>query len=524
VGGADSGELQWRCAEIDGIAAFEETVKRHDENLASKGYKTIAVAVGVENKDAKLEMHFLGLLPMIDPPRSDTAKTVRRIQEAGVEVKMITGDHLNIAKETARLVGMPTNILPGEMTREEGHTRDELIRHAGGFAQVLPRDKRECVLALQRAYQFVVGMTGDGVNDAPALSVAQCGIAVDDATDAAKGAAAMILTTEGLSAVFSAIVESRKIFNRLFSYISYRLASTIQILLYLSILIYAFDCQLNPLYVVLLALFNDITMIPVAEDRQTASAAPQHANVPNLIGFSVMLGVMQSVVSVTFYFVIQHLGFGLERFPTSEHAQNAIWLQVSIAAELLIFAARAPGLFFLSMPSWKLLGSVILCGIVGSIVLAVYVFPAPLSWREAGIIIAWDVAALFVVDIGKLIYKYTFEHNVSGIINEALIAEEDARDAQDAAAHGDRSSSASTPLTSTVPQHGGSSVDRPSGAHRSSLGSFADFMSTGRAPYVKPGKRVSTTSGSKSFNAHTSSLHKRTPAMLQHENTHFRSF
>merc|ERR1719316_476739 len=246
-------------------------------------------------------MHFLGLLPMIDPPRADTAATVGRLLDAGVEVKMITGDHLNIARETARLVGMDTNILPGEMTREASYARDELIRNAGGFAQVLPRDKRECVLVLQKSYDLVVGMTGDGVNDAPALSAAQCGIAVDDATDAAKGAAAMILTTEGLSAVFTAVLESRKIFNRLFSYISYRLASTIQILLYLSVLVYVFNCRLNPLYVILLALFNDITMIPVAEDRQTASAAPQHTNVKNLIGFSVMLGVMQSIVSIVYY-------------------------------------------------------------------------------------------------------------------------------------------------------------------------------------------------------------------------------
>merc|ERR1719482_397139 len=100
-----------------------ELVKREDMRLAAAGYKTLAVAVGLEGGP----MHFLGLLPMIDPPRSDTAKTVRRIMDAGVEVKMITGDHLNIAIETARLVGMPVNILPGEMTRDASCTRDELI-------------------------------------------------------------------------------------------------------------------------------------------------------------------------------------------------------------------------------------------------------------------------------------------------------------------------------------------------------------------------------------------------------------
>ena len=106
----------------------------------------------------------------------------------------VTGDHLNIAKETARLVGLSTNIMLGSATRDGSYERDELVRHAGGFAQVLPRDKRECVLILQRSYGLVVGMTGDGVNDAPALSAAECGIAVSDATDAAKNAAAMIMT------------------------------------------------------------------------------------------------------------------------------------------------------------------------------------------------------------------------------------------------------------------------------------------------------------------------------------------
>jgi H+-transporting ATPase len=130
----------------------------------------------------------------IDPPRFDSMRTIARLKEAGVEVKMITGDHLNIAKETARLVGLSTNIELGERTRDGTYERDDLVKHAGGFAQVLPRDKRECVRVLQRAFGYVVGMTGDGVNDAPALSAAQCGIAVADATDAAKNAAAMVLT------------------------------------------------------------------------------------------------------------------------------------------------------------------------------------------------------------------------------------------------------------------------------------------------------------------------------------------
>ncbi|CAE7264577.1 patB [Symbiodinium natans] len=434
-GGQDSGALQWRCEECK-EEGFVAMVQKKDQELSAAGYKTIAVAAGIEGEG----MHFLGLLPMIDPPRYDTAITVRRLMEAGVEVKMITGDHLNIAIETARLVGMATNILPGEATREGGHTGDETIRDSGGFAQVLPRDKRECVLALQRSFDLVVGMTGDGVNDAPALSAAQCGIAVEDATDAAKNAAAMILTTEGLSAVFGAVVESRKIFARLFSYVSYRLAATIQILLYLSILVYVFDCTLDPLYVILLALFNDVTMIPVAEDNQTAAAEPQHAVIGNLIGFSTTLGIFQSLASIIFYLCMDMgLVKGIEshhtagHYPRSVHAQNAIWLQVSIAAEFLIFSARSPGLFFFSKPSTELLVST-MAGNIVSTLLALYAFPEPLDVGEVITIWIFDIVALIAVDLSKMMYKFIHKADAAGVIDEDALALEDSE-----MKHGDES-------------------------------------------------------------------------------------
>jgi H+-transporting ATPase len=182
AGGVDTAPMQWVCAGIKENPEFGHHLMETDESLADEGYKTIAVAARVDEGP----MLFLGILPMIDPPREDSKKTIDRLRDAGVETKMITGDHQNIAKETARMVGISTNIRKGEEMRDATITTQELIRHAGGFAQVLPRDKRECVLVLQKAYGLVVGMTGDGVNDAPALSAAQCGIAVADATDAAK--------------------------------------------------------------------------------------------------------------------------------------------------------------------------------------------------------------------------------------------------------------------------------------------------------------------------------------------------
>jgi H+-transporting ATPase len=175
---------------------------------------------------------------------------------------MITGDHQNIAKETARLIGLGMNIHKGEEVRNASHTRDEMVMKADGFAQVLPRDKREVVLILRKTF----GMTGDGVNDAPALSAAQCGIAVDDATDAAKNAAAIMLTTPGLSAIYSAILEIRRIFRKLKAYIIYRFAASIQIVTVLTLLIYISRCAINFFFIILLALLNDLTLLPIAYD------------------------------------------------------------------------------------------------------------------------------------------------------------------------------------------------------------------------------------------------------------------
>lgn len=194
-GTPDDAADQWQCEDF---VSLKPTIKEVDFNFSKAGYKTLGIAV----KHGDGPWKFVGILPMLDPPRHDTKKTIENLVAAGIEVKMITGDHLNIAKETARLVGLGVNIYPGEAVRDATFTTHELIKEANGFAQVLPRDKREVVLVLRDRFKCVVGMTGDGVNDAPALSAAQCGIAVDDATDAAKNAAAIILTSPGLSAIY----------------------------------------------------------------------------------------------------------------------------------------------------------------------------------------------------------------------------------------------------------------------------------------------------------------------------------
>lgn len=197
-GGEDDAEDQWK---VENSQYLLQHTNEITNNFSKQGYKTLAVAVKIGNHS---NFKLVAILPMIDPPRHDSAKTIRRLLQAGVRVKMVTGDHSNIAIETARLVGLGTNF---HTTREfdtlPAKDRDDIICDADGFSQVLPKDKRLIVKVLQDRYHSVVGMTGDGVNDVSALSAAQCGVAVHGATDAAKNAAAIILTSPGLSAIYT---------------------------------------------------------------------------------------------------------------------------------------------------------------------------------------------------------------------------------------------------------------------------------------------------------------------------------
>ena len=196
------------------------------DEFAARGFRSL----GVARADADGQWRFLGVLPLFDPPRDDAKATIATAQQMGVKVKMVTGDALAIAKETAKKLGMGANILDARSLGDEKQQATtavaEAIEKADGFAQVFPEHKFHIVADLQKR-GHIVGMTGDGVNDAPALKKADCGIAVSGATDAARAAAAIVLTTPGLSVIIDAIKESRKIFQRMNSYAMYRIAETL---------------------------------------------------------------------------------------------------------------------------------------------------------------------------------------------------------------------------------------------------------------------------------------------------------
>jgi H+-transporting ATPase len=205
-------------------------------DFAARGFRSL----GVARAEGDGPWQFLGVLPMFDPPREDAKATIATALTMGVKIKMVTGDQIAIAKEMAKTLGMGTNILDaktlGDSKKQESAAVIESIEKADGFAEVFPEHKFHIVDVLQK-HNHIVGMTGDGVNDAPALKKADCGIAVSSATDAARAAAAIVLLTPGLSVIIDAIKESRRIFQRMNSYAIYRIAETLRVLFFMTLAI-----------------------------------------------------------------------------------------------------------------------------------------------------------------------------------------------------------------------------------------------------------------------------------------------
>merc|ERR1719331_2197639 len=348
----------------------------------------------------------------MDPPRADTAETIQNIRDASVAVKMITGDHLNIAKELGRQINLGSDILPNSFLQgSHTGTRDDHILQADGFAQVMPMDKLDVVATLQ-GKDMVVGMTGDGVNDAPALAKAQIGIAVEGATDAAQSAADIVLTQPGLSPIYTAILISRRIFKRLKSYVIYRICITVQVVFFLTAIAFLFNATFKPLYIILLALLHDLQIVTIAYDHQVAGNVPETPTVMGLLLVSYTMDILMSIQTTLMY---AHGGtFFAPEFqcmPTAtqvcEYKDAAIFLQISNSSAILILSARSVKWFFSSMPAWQILFSTAIGQVIvnGMMLLPPMKmtenFIHPVQPRDIGLIWAYDFICLLLLDIAK---------------------------------------------------------------------------------------------------------------------------
>ncbi len=380
--------------ENDDIAGkVEQTVNQ----WAKKGFRSLGVAC----TDREDRWHYVGILPMFDPPREDSKDTIAAAKQLGVKIKMVTGDQMAIGKEIAQRIGLNTHFIDATVFDETKHHQAgqlaESIEKADGLAQVFPEHKYHIVDILQQR-GHIVGMTGDGVNDAPALKKADAGIAVSGATDAARNSAAMVLLTPGLSVIIDAIRESRKIFARMTSYATYRITETIRVLLFmtLSILLFKFY-PVTAVMIVLLALLNDGAILSIATDRSVVSATPQAWNMREVLGIATILGTAGVIASFGLFYLAERV-WHLDR----NTIQSLIYLKLSVAGSLTIFITRTRGPFWKHRPS-----NVLLSAVLGTQILATFVsvygfLMTPIGWKWAALVWVYALAWFVVNDIIKL--------------------------------------------------------------------------------------------------------------------------
>ncbi|XP_064965751.1 plasma membrane ATPase-like [Musa acuminata AAA Group] len=401
------------------------------DKFAERGLRSLAVArqeVPERTKEsAGTPWQFVGLLPLFDPPRHDSAETIRKALNLGVNVKMITGDQLAIAKETGRRLGMGTNMYPsssllGQHKDETLATLpvDELIEKADGFAGVFPEHKYEIVKKLQER-KHICGMTGDGVNDAPALKKADIGIAVSDATDAARSASDIVLTEPGLSVIISAVLTSRAIFQRMKNYTIYAVSITIRIVLGFMLIALIWKFDFSPFMVLIIAILNDGTIMTISKDRVKPSPMPDSWKLKEIFATGIVLGTYLALMTVLFFWAMKETDFFSNKFHVrslrdSEHEMMAaLYLQVSIISQALIFVTRSRGWFFLDRPGLLLCCAFVIAQLIATLV-AVYANWSfarikGCGWGWAGIIWLYSLISFIPLDWIKFAIRYVLSGN-----------------------------------------------------------------------------------------------------------------
>ncbi len=374
-----------------------QRVEEKGKLFASQGYR----ALGVAKKGSDNEWHYVGLIALFDPPRQDSAEVINTAKSMCVDVKMVTGDHVAIAKEMALKLGMGTEFVTATTLLENSEQECvKLAECANGFAEVYPEHKYKIVEDLQNK-GHVIGMTGDGVNDAPALKKADVGIAVSNATDVAKSAADIVLTEPGLSVIIGATVESRRIFERMKSYATYRIAETVRVLIFLVLAILLFNFYpITAIMIVILALLNDLPIMTIAFDNANPSPFPARWKMRNVLIAATELGV----IGVFFSFLIFVIGRNILLLDLAT-LQTLIFLKLAIGGHMTIYLTRTEEHHFWQRPyPSKIL--FITCEstqVVATVFAAMGIFMAPIGWALAGFIWIYAFLAFVTANFLKVV-------------------------------------------------------------------------------------------------------------------------
>jgi H+-transporting ATPase len=414
---------------------LENKLEADVEEYATRGLRALAVAYEeLDGDDHEAEgngFELIGLLAIFDPPREDTKQTIDDALALGVKVKMVTGDQLAIAKETGRRLGLGDHMYPAKVLKDgpapggKHASLDEMIMDADGFAGVFPEHKYEIVKRLQ-GLGHLCAMTGDGANDAPALSRANVGIAVEGATDAARGAADIVLTEPGLSTIVHAIRGSRIIFQRMRNYSIYACAVTIRIVVCFAILAWVYQFDFPPFMVLIIALLNDGTIMTLSVDRVLPSNTPDSWDLTEIFAYAIAYGLYLTLSTIILVVIIIETNFFQNKFGVTlltqtslsqrvqandEQLHAIVYLQVAIISQALIFVTRSHGFFFMERPSYALMVAFCVAQLISSIIAAFgnwgFTDLHGVSGGWIGIVWVWNIVWFIPLDWIKFAMKYT---------------------------------------------------------------------------------------------------------------------
>jgi len=359
------------------------------EALAASGFRVLGVAIGDQSA-----LQFAGLVALQDPPREDSAALVESLRQLGVRVVMVTGDGQATARTVARAVGIGERACPASMLAENGASS---ITQCDVFAQVFPEDKFHLVQALQRA-GHVTGMTGDGVNDAPALKQAEVGIAVANATDVAKAAASLVLTNPGLSDVVAAVETSRRIYQRMLTYTLNKIIKTLEIAIFMSVGVMLTGVfVITPLLIVLLLFTNDFVTMSIATDRVAFSRKPERWHIATLMLTAAPLAALILVLSFSVFFAARDL----LHLPLAQ-LQTLIFVMLVFTGLGNVYLVRERRHFWQSRPSrWLMVATAldlaVVCAMASQGVLMSAISPALIAG-----LLALALAYLVMMDFLKI--------------------------------------------------------------------------------------------------------------------------
>jgi H+-transporting ATPase len=376
-----------------------EALEARVSESALKGYRTLAVARGPEPGTPAL----VGLVTLYDPPRPDAKQLITELHDLGVPVKMLTGDALAVACEIGKGVGLPNIRRVADLkaaSAQAGHQATDLLAGADGLAEVYPEDKYLVVQHLQTA-GHVVGMTGDGVNDAPALRQAEVGIAVSTATDVAKGAASVVLTEQGLTDIVALVEQGRTIYQRVLTWIINKISRTILKSAFVAIaFVVTGQFVVSAFAMLLLTFMTDFAKITLATDRVRSSRKPETWNIGGFITISVVLGVAMVVEALLFLYLCWSR-FDLEPIDgvKDKPLHTFSFLILLYLAVFSVVSARERRWFGATMPSKSLMAALTADALMGT-VLALVGLPglAPLPWWQMIAIFAYALVSCLVVN------------------------------------------------------------------------------------------------------------------------------